>query len=75
MRWFLPGAPAENEYDRLSLAIGGDHAGFPLKGPMIEFLRTERDAPFTTADLTTRSPATGRDPALGRRFIADVSGA
>jgi ribose 5-phosphate isomerase B len=25
----------------LSLAVGGDHAGFPLKGPLIEFLRRE----------------------------------
>jgi ribose 5-phosphate isomerase B len=24
---------------RLSLAVGGDHAGFPLKGPLIAFLR------------------------------------
>jgi ribose 5-phosphate isomerase B len=24
---------------QLSLAVGGDHAGFPLKGPLIEFLR------------------------------------
>jgi ribose 5-phosphate isomerase B len=26
---------------KLSLAVGGDHAGFPLKGPLIEFLRNE----------------------------------
>lgn len=25
----------------LSLAVGGDHAGFPLKGPLIEFLRSQ----------------------------------
>ena len=25
----------------LSLAVGGDHAGFPLKGPLIEFLRAQ----------------------------------
>jgi ribose 5-phosphate isomerase B len=25
----------------MKLAIGGDHAGFPLKGPVIEFLRTQ----------------------------------
>jgi ribose 5-phosphate isomerase RpiB len=60
----------------LSLAIGGDHAGFPLKGPIIEFLRTERNTPLTTADLTTRSPATGRRSSrLVARFIVDVSGA
>lgn len=26
---------------KLSLAIGGDHAGFHLKGPVIEFLKSE----------------------------------
>ena len=25
----------------LFLAVGGDHAGFPLKGPLIEFLRSQ----------------------------------
>jgi ribose 5-phosphate isomerase B len=25
----------------MKLAIGGDHAGFPLKGPVIEFLRAQ----------------------------------
>ncbi|HEU5013477.1 MAG TPA: ribose 5-phosphate isomerase B, partial [Roseiflexaceae bacterium] len=25
----------------MRLAIGGDHAGFPLKGPVIDFLRAE----------------------------------
>jgi ribose 5-phosphate isomerase B len=25
---------------RYTLAVGGDHAGYPLKGPIIEFLRT-----------------------------------
>lgn len=25
--------------DRLIIAVGGDHAGFPLKGPVVEFLR------------------------------------
>lgn len=25
----------------LKLAIGGDHAGFPMKGPLIEFLRSQ----------------------------------
>jgi ribose 5-phosphate isomerase B len=25
----------------MKLAIGGDHAGFPLKGPVIDFLRTQ----------------------------------
>jgi ribose 5-phosphate isomerase B len=28
----------------LSLAVGGDHAGFPLKGPIIEFLRGQGHA-------------------------------
>lgn len=28
----------------LSLAVGGDHAGFPLKGPLIEFLRSQGHA-------------------------------
>ena len=25
----------------LTLVVGGDHAGFPLKGPLIEFLRRQ----------------------------------
>jgi ribose 5-phosphate isomerase B len=25
----------------MKLAVGGDHAGFPLKGPVIEFLRSQ----------------------------------
>lgn len=25
----------------MKLVIGGDHAGFPLKGPVVDFLRTE----------------------------------
>jgi len=25
----------------MKLAIGGDHAGFPLKGPVIDFLRAQ----------------------------------
>ena len=28
----------------MKLAIGGDHAGFPLKGPVIDFLRAEGHA-------------------------------
>jgi len=35
---------AENNMKPISLAVGGDHAGFPLKGPIIEFLRSQGHA-------------------------------
>ena len=37
----------------MRLAVGGDHAGFPLKGPVIEWLRT---AGHTVEDFGTHSP-------------------
>jgi ribose 5-phosphate isomerase B len=37
----------------MRLAVGGDHAGFPLKGPVIEWLRT---AGHTVRDYGTHSP-------------------
>lgn len=38
----------------LTLAVGGDHAGFPLKGPLIEFLRSQG---HTVADCGSYDPA------------------
>ena len=37
----------------MRLAVGGDHAGFPLKGPVIEWLRA---AGHTVEDFGTHSP-------------------
>jgi ribose 5-phosphate isomerase B len=37
----------------LSLAVGGDHAGFPLKGPLIEFLRSQG---FSVEDCGSYDP-------------------
>jgi len=34
-----PGAAAAPPVKIMNIAIGGDHAGFPLKGPVIDFLR------------------------------------
>ncbi len=33
------GYPIFEGVSQLALAVGGDHAGFPLKGPLIDFLR------------------------------------
>ena len=38
----------------LSLGVGGDHAGFPLKGPLIEFLRSQG---HTVHDCGSYDPA------------------
>jgi ribose 5-phosphate isomerase B len=38
----------------LSLAVGGDHAGFPLKAPLIDFLRREG---HTVEDCGSYDPA------------------
>ena len=37
----------------MKLAIGGDHAGFPLKGPVIDFLRAQG---HEVTDFGTHSP-------------------
>jgi ribose 5-phosphate isomerase B len=47
----------------MKLAIGGDHAGFPLKGPVIDFLRGQG---HEVADFGTHSPAPVDFPDIAR---------
>jgi ribose 5-phosphate isomerase B len=57
----------------MKLAIGGDHAGFPLKGPVIEFLRGQG---HEVADFGTHSHAPVDFPDIARLVCdAVVSGA
>ena len=57
----------------MKLAIGGDHAGFPLKGPVIEFLRGQG---HEVADFGTHSPTPVDFPDIARLVCdAVVSGA
>jgi len=37
----------------MKLAVGGDHAGYPMKGPVVEFLRSRGDQ---VTDYGTHSP-------------------
>ena len=34
------GTPGSGKEVRMTLAVGGDHAGFPMKGPVIQLLRS-----------------------------------
>ena len=57
----------------MKLAIGGDHAGFPLKSPVIDFLHTQG---HEVADFGTHSPAPVDFPDIARLSCdAVVSGA
>jgi ribose 5-phosphate isomerase B len=47
----------------MRLAVGGDHAGFPLKGPVIEFLRKEGHA---VEDCGSYDPAPVDFPDIAR---------
>ncbi len=47
----------------MKLAVGGDHAGFPLKGPVIAFLRAQGHA---VEDFGTHSPEPVDFPDIAR---------
>jgi len=47
----------------LSLAVGGDHAGFPMKGPIVEFLRSQGHA---VEDCGSYDPAPVDFPDIAR---------
>jgi ribose 5-phosphate isomerase B len=47
----------------LALAVGGDHAGFPLKGPLIDFLRSQG---HTVEDCGSYDPAPVDFPDIAR---------
>jgi len=52
----------------MKLAIGGDHAGFPLKSPVIDFLHT---LGHEVTDFGTHSPAPVDFPDIAR-LVCDV---
>lgn len=53
----------------MRLAVGGDHAGFPLKGPLIEALR---QAGHQVEDLGAFTPDPVDFPDVARRLCARV---
>lgn len=62
---------ARNDGARVAmrLAVGGDHAGFPLKGPLIEFLR---GAGHQVEDLGAYTPDPVDFPDVARRLCARI---
>ncbi len=54
---------------RLTLAVGGDHAGFLLKGPLIEFLRKEGN---TVEDCGSYDPSPVDFPDITRMVCERV---
>ena len=60
-------APAET---KLSLAVGGDHAGFPLKGPVIALLRSWG---HTVKDCGTHSTEPVDFPDIARKVCEEVT--
>jgi len=54
---------------KLRLAVGGDHAGFALKGPLIEFLRQEG---HTVEDCGSYDPAPVDFPDISRAVCERV---
>jgi ribose 5-phosphate isomerase B len=55
----------------LSLAVGCDHAGFPMKGPVIEFLRAQG---HTVEDCGSYDPAPVDFPDIARTVCGRVLG-
>jgi len=55
----------------LTLAVGGDHAGFPLKGPLIEFLRRQG---YTVEDCGSYDPNPVDFPDITRLVCDRVRG-
>jgi ribose 5-phosphate isomerase B len=53
----------------MKLAVGGDHAGFPLKGPLVAFLRAQG---HEVEDLGTHTPDPVDFPDIARRVCAAV---
>ena len=54
---------------RITLAVGSDHAGFPLKGPVIDWLRSWNDA---VKDCGTNSTAPVDFPDIAARVCDEV---
>ena len=55
----------------MKLVIGGDHAGFPLKGPVVDFLRMEG---HEVEDVGTHSPEPVDFPDIARLVYDRVRG-
>lgn len=55
----------------MKLAVGGDHAGFPLKGPVIQLLRSWG---HSVTDCGTYSPEPVDFPDIARKLCDEVLG-
>jgi ribose 5-phosphate isomerase B len=55
----------------MRIAIGGDHAGFPLKGPVVDFLRSQGHA---VTDFGTHSAEPVDFPDIARLVCGAVRG-
>lgn len=53
----------------MKLAVGGDHAGFPLKGPLVAFLEEEG---HTVTDHGTHSPEPVDFPDIARKVCQQI---
>ncbi|HET8549008.1 MAG TPA: ribose 5-phosphate isomerase B [Bryobacteraceae bacterium] len=62
-------APLAASPAKLSLAVGGDHAGFPLKGPVIALLRSWG---HTVKDCGTHTPEPVDFPDIAQRVCDEV---
>ncbi len=62
-------APAGESASPMKLVIGSDHAGFPLKGPVIELLRSWG---HTVKDVGTYSAAPVDFPDIARKACSEI---
>jgi len=62
-------APAAESGQPMKLVIGSDHAGFPMKGPVIELLRSWG---YTVNDVGTYSAAPVDFPDIARKACGEI---
>ena len=62
-------AAAAESKTKMSLAVGGDHAGFPMKGPVIELLRSWG---HTVKDCGTYSAAPVDFPDIAQKVCDEI---
>ena len=62
-------APAAESGPRMKLVIGGDHAGFPLKGQVVELVRSWG---HTVKDVGTYSAAPVDFPDIAKKVCAEI---
>lgn len=65
----LAAAAADTKSAKFKLAVGADHAGFPLKGPVVELLRSWG---HTVNDLGTHSTQPVDFPDIARKVCEEV---